>query len=135
MSAAEDIRLQQDVSPALMAVRSSVLFGDLPVIDNARLIFVPGRARAFGQAVFAVHGWPEQRQTFEVKGWADSRKRRCAKKDATFAVIYCARRMLLRLSPNARTERQPPTGTVERTRRVRTAAQRRAEKRGGCSLQ
>jgi hypothetical protein len=37
--------------------------------------------------------------------------------------------------PNDRTERQPPTGTVERTRRVRTAARRRAEKRGGCSLQ
>jgi hypothetical protein len=38
-------------------------------------------------------------------------------------------------SPNARTERQPPTATVERTRRVRTAARLRAEKRGGCSLQ
>ena len=37
--------------------------------------------------------------------------------------------------PNARTERQPPTGTVERTRRFRTAARRRTEKRGGCSLQ
>jgi hypothetical protein len=36
---------------------------------------------------------------------------------------------------NDRTERQPPTVTMERTRRIQTAARRRAEKRGGCSLQ
>jgi hypothetical protein len=38
-------------------------------------------------------------------------------------------------TPNVRTERQPPTGTVERTRQSRIAAQPRTEKRGGCSLQ
>ena len=37
--------------------------------------------------------------------------------------------------PNARTERQPPTETVERAMHLRTSAQRRTEKRGGCSLQ
>jgi hypothetical protein len=37
--------------------------------------------------------------------------------------------------PNVRTERQPPTVRVERTGRIRMAAQTRTEKRGGCSLQ
>jgi hypothetical protein len=38
------------------------------------------------------------------------------------------------LPPNGRGERPPPTGTVERTRRSRTAARLQAETRGGGSL-
>jgi hypothetical protein len=36
-------------------------------------------------------------------------------------------------APNAKGERPPPTGTVERTRGHQIFAQRRAEKRGGGS--
>jgi hypothetical protein len=46
-------------------------------------------------------------------------------------VVFILGVMLL---PNDSGERPPPAGTVERTRHSRTAARRRAEKRGGGSL-
>lgn len=74
---------------------------DVPVVNRPEIMYLPGRARAFGQAAFRY--WPEQpieRHTFEVLCWADSERRQCAKKDAVFALINCGWKMLLPLHPN-----------------------------------
>ena len=79
---------------------------DVPVVQTPEIMYLPSRALAFGQAAFRY--WPEQpieRHTFVVLCWADTERRRCAKKDAAFALIRCGWKMLLPLHPNDQAER------------------------------
>ena len=78
---------------------------DVPVVRTPEIMYLPGRALAFGQAAFRY--WPEQpieRHTFVVLSWADAERRKCAKKDAAFALISSGWKMLLPLHPNTQAE-------------------------------
>ena len=82
---------------------AGVIGSDVPIVDKPQIMYLPGRALAFGQAAFRY--WPEQpieRHTFVVLCWANAERKQCAKKDAAFALISCGWKMLLPLHPNNR---------------------------------